>query len=105
MDWQASLGARQQHDATHVPQHQGGAGVDGVKHVLDGQGFRVQALDEGRDAGVNVTQLLRERAPLRGGDHAHLDQLVAPAIGLDDPVPGAERAGIDAQDDQWPCAA
>ena len=51
------------------------------------------------DAGVDVAQLLGEREPLAGGEHAHLDEAVAAPVALDDAVAGAQRAGVDAEDD------
>ena len=45
-DGQAGLGPGQQDHAADVAEHEGGARVDGVEDVLDGQHVRAEAIDE-----------------------------------------------------------
>ena len=68
---------------------------DFIKRIIGLPGETIQ----GRDGSVDVAELLGEGQARARGDRPHLDQPVVPAIGLDGPVAGAQRPGVDAEDD------
>ncbi len=90
---------RQEHRAAHVAEDERAAGVHGVEEVLHGEGVGMDAGDDLGDPAMDEVQPLGEAQGGRGREHALLDQHVAAAVRLDDPVARAQGSRIDAEDD------
>jgi hypothetical protein len=98
-DGQARLRAGQEDGAAHVAEDEGAPRIGRVEDVFHGQDVGAQARDDRRHSRVDEGQLLGELEARRGSEHSFLQEEMAPPVGLDGSVSGAQGAGIDAEDD------
>jgi len=101
-----SLGRRQEHDTADLGQLQGRSHVERGKHGFDGDGVRLELLDETPDQEVDLTQADGERDARRKlpGAEAHGARVAALELDYAE-ARGTNNRGVHAQDAQLASAS